>query len=265
MDSTPRQGRFASLELKPARQSADQPGDKGWEAPLRDAFFYMNEGLQAELAGDHEKALNKYSTALGENPLHIEAWTAQIWMLLYLKEPIEAQFWADRALESFPNHPDLLALKSLSLARCGLTNKAWELNDAALKGSRESVNVWLARGELRIAAKWVAAEACFRRALAISSERYLTAMRCGDICLLHNCHAEAEGYFQEALPGHTSSAWIWYGLGLSRRALGWKTPARAAFARAVRLVPTDWRYRKSLEQEMELGERFKVWLNRAFR
>jgi tetratricopeptide (TPR) repeat protein len=220
----------------------------------------MREGRRAELGGDHEKALNQYSAALGENPLHLEAWVAQLWMLLYLGEPIEAHLWADRALGAFPNQPDILALKSLALARSGLKEEAWELNDAALKNGRESANVWLARGELRLAGEGVAAEACFRHALAASDDRHFTALRSGDICLFYNNFAEAEGYFKEASAGLADSAWVWYGYGLAQRALGWENPALAAFARAARLEPGDRRYHAALTRKRGWRERLKRWL-----
>lgn len=252
----PRPSRFASLELKPARQVAAGTGG----APLRDAAYYMSEGLRMELAGDHEKALNQYSAALGETPLHLEAWAAQLWMLIYLGEPIEAQLWADRALETFPNQPDLLALKSLALGRCGMMEEAWEQNDAALEGGRGSAVVWLARGELRLATEDVTAEACFRHALAASTDRPLTALRSGDICLFHRRFAEAEGYLREATAGRPDSAWAWYGYGLAQRALGWENPALAAFARAARLEPGDQRYQAALDRKRNWRERLRHWL-----
>jgi tetratricopeptide (TPR) repeat protein len=258
--SEPR-GRFSSLELKSGRRAAPT-GPAG--APLRDAGYYMREGRRAELAGGHEKALTHYSAALGENPLHIEAWTAQLWMLLYLEEPLEAQFWADRALAAFPNQPDLLALKSLALDRCGLPQEAWELNDAALAtGGRESVNVWLARGALSTAADGAAGEACFKHALAASADRPLTALRIGDLFLFHRRFAEAEAYLREAVAGLPDSAWAWYGYGLAQRAGGWEMPALAALNRAARLVPDDSRYYQAARvRPRGRLKRLKNWLAR---
>ena len=252
-----RPDRFASLELNPAREAATT---KAAGAPLRDADYYMKDALRRELAGNHEKALNQYSRALGENPLHLEAWEGQLWMLLYLGEPTEACLWADRAMESFPNHPDLLSLKSIALARRGALNEAWTLNDAAMSSGQRSAVVWMARGELRLSTEGVGAEACFRNALAASTDRPVTALRCGDICLLHRCYPEAESYLREATAGLPDSAWVWYRCGLAQHALGWETPAKAAFTRANRLAPGNNLYEEALTSKYGLLDRLKQWL-----
>jgi Flp pilus assembly protein TadD len=44
-------------------------------------------------------------------------WTGQVRMLIELKEFHEAKLWADKALEKFPNEPELLAAKAVALAR----------------------------------------------------------------------------------------------------------------------------------------------------
>lgn len=250
------QGRFSSLEIKTPSQG--RPLAKG--ASKRDAAYYMDMGYRAELAGDHETALNQYSAALTENPLSIDAWVAQIWMLLYLQEPFEADLWADRALLTFPGQPDLMAVKSLALIRCGLIEEAGERNDAALTGGRDSANTWLARGSLHIAVDRQAAMACFKHALAASGDRRLTKLRIGDICLFHHKYADAEAYLREATQALPESAWAWYGYGLAQRALGRDDAAKAAFAKAAQLAPNDSRYHAALNGHTGGIKRLWRWL-----
>lgn len=252
------QGRFSSLEIKTPAKGRSRAGG----APRRDEAYYMNAGYRAELAGDHETALNQYSAALSENPLSVEAWTAQIWMLLYLQEPFEADLWADRALNNFPGQPDLMAVKSLALMRCGLFAEAGEQNDAALTGNRDSANIWLARGSLQIKADRLAASACFKHALAASANRPLTQLRIGDIYLFHNKYAEAETFLREATRTLPESAWAWYGYGLAQRALGREDAAKAAFARAAQLVPDDSRYHAAFNKNTGALERLRGWFKR---
>jgi tetratricopeptide (TPR) repeat protein len=220
----------------------------------------MDMGYRAELAGDHETALNQYSTALSENPLSVEAWVAQLWMLLYLKEPFEADLWADRALAAFPGQPDLMAVKSLALMRCGLIAEAGEQNDAALAGSRDSANIWLARGSLQIAVDRQAASACFKHALAASADRRQTQLRIGDLCLFHHKYADAEAYLREATLALPESAWAWYGYGLAQRALGRDEAAKAALAKAAQLAPNDSRYHAALSGNVGGIGRLWRWL-----
>ncbi|MCP4693782.1 MAG: hypothetical protein GY859_37455, partial [Desulfobacterales bacterium] len=93
--------RFKKLELdgdaggKPAHgggRGADARNG-GFATKIKDADFYMARAEKHELAGDHEKALRFFSSALGENHLLIDAWTGQARMLLELEEYHEARMW----------------------------------------------------------------------------------------------------------------------------------------------------------------------------
>ena len=248
-------GRFASLETQTASGASRVVG-----AVVRDALYYVAEGLRLELEGDHEKALRNYSAALGEDPLFIEAWTRQLWMLLYLDEPVEARVWADRALQSFPNDPDILSLKSLAQWRSGVNVEARELNDTALGMTRESGNVWLARGEMQVGADVKSAEACFTHAVRLSAVSGLAHLRSGDILLRNRKYAEAVPYFREATVRLPKSAWAWYGYGRAQRAVGRNDLARIAFERAYVLTPRDPRYKKALRAKRKTGF-FRTLLN----
>ncbi|MDR1533867.1 MAG: tetratricopeptide repeat protein [Planctomycetota bacterium] len=249
-------GRFANLEVSRASGPAGPEGG----VPIRDAAFYMRSGLARELDGDHEKALADYSAALGENPLYIPAWARQLWMLLYLGETEEAAIWADRALASFPNDPDLLALKSLARWRAGFPEEARRLNDAALAATRESAEVWLARGGIQTASDVKSANACFRHAAAVSREPGLAEMRAGDLLLLNGKPAEALSYCREATLKLPDSAWAWYAYGLAQRGLGRTGYARSALIRAVNLNPRDPRYRAALRRGRGWLSRLGEWL-----
>ncbi|MDR1521029.1 MAG: hypothetical protein LBU23_12945 [Planctomycetota bacterium] len=248
--------RFANLEI-----SAIQP-DAGTRsgAPVRDVAFYMREGLARELAGEHEKALTNYSAALGEDPLHIEAWTRQLWMLLYLGEAAEAVVWANKALQTYPRDPDILSLKALAQWRCGFAKEARELNDAALSATRESANVWLARGEMQAAADNKSANACFKHAAAAPGETGLAEMRAGDILLLIRKYAEAIPFCRAATVRFHDSSWAWYIYGLAQRGVGRDEYARAAFMRAHNLSPRDSRYRAALKRRRSWLARAREWL-----
>jgi len=252
-------GRFSSLEVNQDSQKTGQ--SRG--GAIRDEGYYMKTGYKAELAGDHEAALVEYSSALGENPLFIEAWLAQLWMLLYLGEPSEADMWADRALNNYPKQPGLMALKAMALHRCGFIDEARELNDAALGSERESADVWLSRGALHISLDSVATSACFKHALAVSVNRPLTTLRIGDIYLFHRQYADAERYLRQATIELPDSAWVWYEYGLAQKALGWEDSAMIAFAKAAQLAPLDERYRMALHNKKRtLMTRLRSLFNR---
>lgn len=248
--------RFAGLEAVAPPNSRGRGG-----AVVRDADFYLAAALERELNGEHAKALNQYSAALGEDPLCIGAWTRQLWMLLYLDEAIEATTWADKALQAFPNDPDILSLKSLALWRNGMTEDARTLNDAALAATRNSANVWLARGAMQIGLNMKSAMACFKHAENAPGMAGLTQLRAGDILLHAGKHAEATGYYRGATGALPDSSWAWYGYGRAQRALGHSAYAHSAFSRACNLSPTDTRYRVALRAKPGIF----AWLrNRLF-
>ena len=102
--------RFSQLEFdekKPQRQRSE--GE-----PVRGADYFHKEALKYWLAGDFELALRNYSRVLEEDNTLFEAWVGQILMLIELAEYNEAVVWTDKALEFFPEHPELLAAKAIA-------------------------------------------------------------------------------------------------------------------------------------------------------
>lgn len=253
---TEKPGRFASLET----QTVESSSGRGKGAVVRDVSYYMKAGLERELDGDHESALKSYSAALGEDPLHIEAWTRQLWMLVYLDEPLEAEIWADKAMQYFPSDPDILSLKSLALWRIGSREEARELNDAALAAARDSANVWLARGAFQAVADGKSAGACFAHALRLHPVPGLANLRAGDLLLYEGKYAEAFPYCREATVRFPESSWAWYGYGRSLVKLGRSEQALVAFKRAYALKPRDRRYKAALKAKASLWAKIRYLL-----
>ena len=250
------QGRFASLETSQGRS-----GMGGRRSTVRDAVFFLDDGLLSELAGDHEKALNTYSKALSENPLLIVAWARQLWMLIYLEEYYEADTWSDKALQSFPNDPDILSLKSLALWRNGFKDEAKTLNDAALGMSRDSHNTWLARGEMQVADGVKSYRSCFSHAARVSTVPGLAELRAGDILYRYRHYTPAMSFYRDATSLLPQSSWAWYGYGLTQRALGREHYAVKAFERAHSLSPRDYRYKMAPRGKQGMWSRLWRFLN----
>ncbi|MBM4043382.1 MAG: tetratricopeptide repeat protein, partial [Planctomycetes bacterium] len=110
-------GRFSNLEFgdggeAPAPAATAPRAEQPFASQLKDADYYLRQAEAQELEGSHDAALRSFSAALGENPLLLDAWVGQLRMLLELGEYPEARLWADKALEKFPNHAQVLAAKS---------------------------------------------------------------------------------------------------------------------------------------------------------
>jgi Flp pilus assembly protein TadD len=92
------------------KKSHLQPGK---QRPLvKDEAFFLAEAKVAFENGQFAGALRAYAKVLEFNPRNPVAWTGQVRMLIELKEFHEAKLWADKALEKFPNEPELLAAKA---------------------------------------------------------------------------------------------------------------------------------------------------------
>ncbi|MCP4454047.1 MAG: hypothetical protein GY809_21515, partial [Planctomycetes bacterium] len=105
--------RFSRLEfgdVHPERPKA--PGEA-----IRDVQFFLAEAQKYWLAGDFEIALRHYCRALEQNSTLFQGWSGQIRMLLELTEYKEADVWSDKAMDLFPEHPELLALKAVANKR----------------------------------------------------------------------------------------------------------------------------------------------------
>jgi predicted Zn-dependent protease len=245
-------GRFKNLEFPDGRRGP-QPGspggpgaqpapDRHFIAEVRDAAYYLAQAGKHELAGDFERALRSFSAALGENPLCLEAWVGQLLMLLDLEEYPEARTWADKALEKFPDHPQLLAAKAVAFHRMGLDRQARDLCDAALAAKGESALVWLCRGELMLAISAPAAEDCFARALRLAERKAAAQMRIGAVCLRCGKQALALSALQEASAALPRSALAWFLVGEAQAKLGLAERSRASYRQAAELAPGNDRY-----------------------
>ncbi|MFH1077629.1 MAG: hypothetical protein V1753_12520, partial [Pseudomonadota bacterium] len=131
------ESRFTKLELEKPR---DIPLDdeKSFCSEIRGEEYYLGQAKRYQLAGYHEHALRSYSIALGENPLSLKAWIGQLLIMLELEEYSETLLWSDKALELFPDPPQIRSVKSAAFYRLGHLITARDLSDSSLRAKGES-------------------------------------------------------------------------------------------------------------------------------
>lgn len=224
---------------------SDARGQTQFIREERNAAYYLEKGDAELLAGDHEKALRMYSAALGEDPLCLEAWVGQLVALLHLEEYPEVQMWADKALEKFPNHPQLLAAKAMALQRMGFVRDARGLADAAAAGKNDHPLVWLARGEVMLAENVTAAEQCFSHALREGKEMPRVPLEVGQRYLEGGLVSQALEVLQAAVGQTPRAAWGWYLLGRAQVEVGLGVQGKKSFAQARSLAPKNDLYREA--------------------
>ncbi len=231
-------GRTSASEEAGAGKTGDQQTVRtGTE--IRDAQYYMEKAEQYEMAGFHEHSLKAYASALGENPLLLDAWIGQLMMLLELEEYPEVRLWADKALEKFPDNPSLLAAKAAAIYRMGLHSEASDYCDAAVKAKGDWDIVWLCRGELMLEGSQYAADACFKKALDFSDKKDLIHIRTGAIYLRYKKYSKALISLQHATSKVPNAAWAWYLLGTAQDNLGDFKQAQTSFQQAAELNPRN--------------------------
>jgi tetratricopeptide (TPR) repeat protein len=225
--------RFGNLEL--GGQSEDQ-----WQQqkPLvKDESYYWNQASTAFENGDYEQALRYYSKVLEFNTQNVAAWSGQVRMLIELGEFREAKLWADKALERFPNCPELLAAKAVALARSGDLQGAIALSDASIEERGDTPYVWLARGDVLLARKEPRADYCFEKALLLAPKDWFVPWMAARIRFYYGQFVLALNLLQRAIEWNAGNFILWLEMGRCQEALGLIGPAQISFTQAWQLNP----------------------------
>ncbi len=223
--------RFSNLEFR--GESEEQPESISL---VKDEAYYQQEAQTAYESGNFEQALRAFAKVLEFNPQNTAAWAGQVKMLIELGEFHEAKLWADKALEQFPHDPELLAAKAVALGRLGDIDNALAFSDAAVEERGDTPYVWLARGDVLLAARRKQADSCIERALARAGNWFVRWLA-SRIYYFHKKFSLALKLAQQALSQDAARAVLWLQLGRCQAALGFDTVAATSFEQALQLDP----------------------------
>lgn len=226
--------RFDWLETE--RKSRAAPSSA---AERFDARAYLARAERAFRRGEREAALAAYGQALGEDASLAEAWLGQVLCLVELGELPEARTWANKALERFPQNPELLAAKGLVLARQGESLAAMEFSDLAMSRKDASPTVWLLRGLvlLRVEPERNSEARCFRKALEAGDPDGALGLRAGLGYLDAGEPAQARPLLEACVSRDPENALAWYSLGLAFERLYALGRSVSCLERAYQLRP----------------------------
>lgn len=227
--------RFSQLEF-----GETSPGPKRSQGePVRDADYFHKEALRYWLAGDFELALRNYSRVLENNSTFFDAWVGQVLMLIELEEYREATVWADKALELFPEHPELFAAKAVACLRDAKAEKAISYSDNSISKDNVTPRVWLARAEVLLNRKSPIADNCISKAISIAGNAApIIKLEAARVLRKKGSYSAAIGYLNEVVKVFPKSALAWYELGCCQAKLGFPE-ARATLEQSIKLRP-DW-------------------------
>jgi tetratricopeptide (TPR) repeat protein len=211
--------RFSQLEF--GGDDAAPKSGKSHGEPVRDAEYYYREATKYWLAADYEIALRHYSRVLEQNSTLFEGWSGQVLMLIELGEYHEAGVWADKAMELFPEHPELLALKALACARDARMDDAVAYSDNSVGKDNLTPRVWLTRAEIFLDRKGPIAEGCIKKAISCAGKQGpIVKLEAGRLLRRKRKYVLAIEYLKEAVQGLPRSPLAWYELGCCQGGLG---------------------------------------------
>ena len=230
--------RFSRLEF--GDKSGEGPGKEKSGEEIRDAEYFHKQALRYWLGGDFEVALRNYSLALEQNSAFYPGWLGQVLMLIELGEYKEASVWVDKALEMFPEHPELLSVKAVACVRDGRLEKALAYSDNSITKDNVTSRVWLARAEVFLNRKSSVAQNCISKAVASagSEDGLLIRLEAGRLCNRKGDYVSAMQYLRTLVDELPKSALAWYELGRAQAGLG-RDEAKISFEQAMKLHP-DW-------------------------
>jgi tetratricopeptide (TPR) repeat protein len=253
--------RFVNLELGGQSEEYSQDGQ---QEIVKDESYYLGQAQSDFENGDFEKALRQYAKVLEFNPKNAGAWTAQVRMLIELREYREARVWADKALERFPREPELLAAKAVALARSGDLQTAMAFSDASIEERGDTPYIWLARGDVLLARKEQRADYCFDKAMILAPGNWLVAWLAARIRTYYEQFVLALNLLQQAVQSNPGHFLIWLDLGRCQEALGLAGAAKSSFRQALQLNRRSPLAEEALMRltQRGAGDRVRGWWRR---
>jgi tetratricopeptide (TPR) repeat protein len=209
--------RFSRLEFGDVHP--EQPKAPG-EA-IRDVQFFLAEAQKYWLAADFEIALRHYCRALEQNSTLFQGWSGQILMLIELAEYKEADVWADKAMDLFPDHPELLALKAVANKRNNRLPKAIGYSDNSIEKNDLTSRVWLARAEVFLSRKDAIVDGCLSKAVALAgTDKDVIKLEAARLLRQKRNFHRAMLFLNEVIVKLPKAPMAWYELGCCQGQLG---------------------------------------------
>jgi tetratricopeptide (TPR) repeat protein len=207
------------------------------DSELKDESHYFADATRAFEDGRFEHGLRLYAKVLEFNPQNCAAWTGQVRMLIELGEFHEARVWADKALERFPNDPELLAAKAVALGRAGDLQAALAFSDASIEERGDTPYIWLARGDVLMARQEKRADYCFEKAQLLAPNDWFVRWLASRIHYYYKKFVLALKLAQNALALDSVRSVVWLQLANCQRAIGMTSAAQTSYEQVVQLDP----------------------------
>ena len=256
--------RFDKLEFDDAEDISTGSATPEQVNAEKDERYWLAMADSQRRSGNHENALRFYSRSLEFDKSLVLAWVGQVQMLILLGELPQACTWSKKALELFPNNPDLLATQSQAECRIGDFKQSNALIDGALRMRGESAYQWQVRGELMVAQKQKTDRYCFDKAQILSKDS-LVPLETALIYLHYHEFAKAQQRVGLVLEKQADSYYAWYLMGWCQEKLGLTPAAIRSYRQCAELCPNHHEAQIRLAQLRSGGWNIIGFFRRIFR
>ncbi len=187
-------------------------------------------------------------------------------MLILLDEYREARLWSEKAMELFPDNPDLLAAKAQAVSRMGQLKRAIALSDFSVEKQGNSAHVWSCRGDVMLAAKSRVASYCLEKAIQLAGRDVLAIVAAARVYRYHGRLLKARECYRRAVECCPESPGAWYELGRCEVELGLVGEAEKSLTRALELRADFTSAKHYLDRldDRGAGMRIKGFFRRLF-
>jgi tetratricopeptide (TPR) repeat protein len=209
-------------------------------APQYDSQYYLSQAEKLLYAGHFDKALRKYSRAAEQSGANVDCWIGQILCLSLLGRSTEAQNWARRALELFPEDTRLISLQGLAYAQSGTVQRGLACSDFALsKGSADPL-CFLVRGMILELAENTNSKPVLDKAIELRPPHdFRVPLLLGMFLMNSRRQSKALEYLEMATREAPSNDLCWERLGEAYGRLGMGSRAAEAFRQALQINPAN--------------------------
>lgn len=230
------QDRFDWLEFNDPPASVEPPHAE------KDERQFVQEATRAFAEGDFEPALRAYSSALKCDKALLEAWAGQVRCLVRMREFREAQAWAAKACQLFPDQAVLESARAGALAASGLVSDARVASDAALEIAERSglqePHIWLERAACLLAeGKIDTARFCLRKVCELRPDDPDWDQRIAVELSEAGEFTSAMAHLHRLVEKRPDRAYAWLLMARASRRLGLRSQAVKALEQAERLRP----------------------------
>lgn len=229
----------------------------GKEEPDYDAPTYLKRGDEAFFSADEREALRWYSRAMAADQSCVDAWVAQIRIMLLQGQTREVKMWLGRALSVFPNSAPLLSLRALHFARTGMLKRALGASDKLLADHPEDLVAWMCRGAILLTADNKNSGFCFEQCMQITPrEDWKTPFMIGMMLDAEKRPSKAITYYEKATARRVDLPYALYRIARNHAHLGHGEAARRARAEAAELCGDNDKLRRLIERAPAIGSIF---------